>query len=264
MKKLLILSVFALFAMSASVFGQSTGTNPAPGATHNYSITPHGTNTYKWKVTKGDLATPTTDATIVTDAAASTDIKWATTVVKDAWYYVHIIESDGTCSNEKVLPVQIIASPFYLTLGAQNATDCYDGAVVVTLTGTTGIKYDHGKATISFDVTPTGSSTFYPGYEFDISLAVPLLYTQTVTVSLNASISGTKVTATDNAKVTVTYEVVNTNLYTNADADNVANFTATGTISAGKTSNGISDNGTGAKTDNTKISRPNTSGITTN
>jgi hypothetical protein len=266
MKKLLILSVFALFAMtSANVFGQSTGTTPAPGATHSYTVTDNGNN-YLWKVTKGNLTLDAgSDATISAPTAASTNITWAATgLTIGSWYYIHIVESDGSCSNEKVLPVQITASPFYLTLAPANTTDCYDGAVTVSLTGTTDIKYDHGNTTISFGVTPSGLSSSYLGYSFDIALVVPAGYIPTVAVSAGASISGTIVTVTNNAAVTVTYTVDNTNLYINSDAPSVANFTATGTISGGKTSNGVSDNGTGAKTGNTAVSRPNTSGISTN
>jgi predicted HTH transcriptional regulator len=46
---------------------------------------------------------------------------------------------------------------------------------------------------------------------------------------------------------------------------NEQNYTATANISGGKAINGVSDNGTGGTyTGGTAVSRPNTSGITTN
>jgi hypothetical protein len=267
MKKLLILSVFALFAMSANVFGQSTGTKPAPGATHSYTITPgNASNTISWTVTKGNLTTSaSTDAVISSNSAATTDIAWAASVVVGDWYYVHVVETGGGCSNEKVHPVQITASPFYLTLAAANATACYDGAVVVSLADPSTPNYDHGNTTITFTVTPSGLSSSYTGYSFNLNLAVPAGYNSTPVFSAGASISAGKVTVTNNNPVTITYTVDNTNVYTNASAANAADYTATATISGGKAINGVSDNNADGKyTDKTDVSRPNTSGITTN
>ena len=268
MKKLVFLFAAVLFtAISVNVFAQSTGTTPAPGATHSYTVTPgNGSNTLLWTVTKGNLTTSAgTDAVISSAATATTDITWAPTVVVGDWYYVHILETDGaSCSNEKVLPVQITASPFNLTLAAANATDCYDGAVVVSLADPSTPNYDHGNTTIVFTVTPTGLSGSYSGYSFDLGLTVPLGFTSTPAFSANASLTGSTVTVTNNAAVTITYTVDNTNVYTNASAANAQNYTATATITGGKAINGVSDNNGGTYTDGTAVSRPNTSGITTN
>lgn len=257
-----------LTAISANVFAQSTGTNPAPGATHNYFITPgNAANTLLWKVTKGDLTTSAgTDAVIDEDDAASTDITWATGLTAGDWYYVHILETDADgCSNEKVLPVQITASPFYLTLAADNPTQCYDGAVTVSLADPSTPNYDHGNATIVFTVTPTGLSSSYDGYSFSLAdLDVPTGFDATVAFSANASLSAGTVTVTDNSAVTITYTVDNTNVYTNADDADAQNYTATAAISNGKAINGVSDNNDGTYTDDTAVSRPNTSGIGTN
>jgi len=268
MKNLVLLfAAVVLTAINANIFAQSTGTAPAPGAKHSYSITDNG-NTMLWTVTKGDLTTPAlTDAVISSNAAAATDITWAATVTPGDWYYVHVVETAAGCSNEKVLPVQITASPFYLTLLASNATQCYDNAVVVSLANPSTPNYDHGKTTIEFTVTPTGLSSSYAGYSFDLSLAVPANFDYTttpVTFSANASITGSTVTVTDNAAVTITYTVDNTNVYTNASAANAQNYTATATISGGKAINGVSDNTGGTYTDDTAVSRPNTTGISTN
>ena len=270
MKKLVFLfAAVVLTAISVNVFAQSTGTNPAPGAKQSYSITPGAVgNTLKWTVTKGDLTTTAgTDAVISSDATAVTDITWGTGLTVGDWYYVHIVETGGGCSNEKVLPVQIIASPFYVTLTAANATQCYDNAVVVSLADPSTPNYDHGNATIVFTATPTGLSSSYSGYSFDLGIAYGA-YTglsETLAFSSNASIdvSG-KVTVTDNLPVTITYTVDNTTLFTNASAAAAQNYTATATITNAKASNGVSDNGTGDKAKDTAVSRPNTSGITTN
>ena len=268
MKKLvLFFAAVVLTAISANVFAQSTGTTPAPGATHNYSITDNG-NTMLWTVTKGDLTTGAgADATIASDATAATDITWASSVTVGDWYYVHILETDGTgCSNEKVLPVQITATPFFLTLAATNATQCYDGAVTVSLADPSTPNYDHGDATIEFTVTPTGLSSSYSGYTFDLAdLTVPAGFNATPAFSANVTSStGGAIVVNDNLAVTITYTVDNTNVYTNASAANAQDYTATATISNGEADNGVGDNGTGAYTDDTDVARPNTSGITTN
>jgi hypothetical protein len=271
MKKLFILlAVVTLTAMSANVFAQSSGISPAPGATHEYSITPGNIgSTITWSVTKGDLTTDAgADAIISDDDAAITNITWAAGLTVDDMYYVHVVESDGTCTNEKVLPVQITASPFYLEIAAANATQCYDGTVVVSLADASTINYDHGNATLEFTVTPFELSSSYSGYSFDIDLdfgAYTGLDASNVSVSTNASISGGTVTVADNAAVTITYVVDNTNIFNNGSAVDAQDFTATATISGGEASNGVDDNGTdGTYTDATDVSRPNTSGISTN
>ncbi|MBW6536543.1 MAG: hypothetical protein K0B11_16150, partial [Mariniphaga sp.] len=95
MKKLFILlAAVALTAMSAKVFAQSSGTNPAPGATHNYFITDNSAsgNTVLWTVTKGDLETTAgLDAVIDAATSYSTDITWATGLTVGDWYYVHVV-----------------------------------------------------------------------------------------------------------------------------------------------------------------------------
>lgn len=266
-KVVLFLAVVCLTAISVNVFAQSTGTTPAPGATHSYSITPGDAgNTILWTVTKGNLTTSAgVEADISDPSSATTDIKWNVTSAEIGdWYYVHVVETGGGCSNEKVLPVQITASPFNLTLAAANATQCYDGAVVVSLADPSTINYDHGNATVVFTVTPGGLSGSYTGYSFDLSLVVPTGFNAAPAFSSNASLTGNTVTVTDNLAVTITYTIDNTNVYTNSSDANAQNFTATASISGGTAINGVTDNGTGAKTDATAVARPNTSGIGTN
>jgi hypothetical protein len=272
MKRFFILLVFVnLTAVGPKVFAQSTGTTPAPGATHSYFITPgNSANTLLWSVTKGDLDTPAgSDVEIDAPGAATTDITWASTVQVGNWYYVHITETDEDgCPNIKVLPVQITTNPFYLEIAAANATQCYDNAVAVSLVNPSTVNYDHGTATVIFTVTPAGLSSSYSGYSFDLNLDAPAGFDYTTTpvaFSLNAAIdeSGT-VTVNDNSEVTITYTIDNTNVYTNASDADAQDFTVTATISGGKAVNGVYDNGTGDKNDATSITRPHTSGIGTN
>ena len=274
MKKLVfLLTAVVVTAFSSSVFAQSTGTKPAPGATHSYFVTDNVNTSVQWSVTKGDLVTATTDATIVSPNSDTTDITWASSVTADDWYYITLVETDTTtgCSNTKVLPVQIVESPFYLTLAATNATQCYDGAVVASISGTDPgvVNYDHGNATLEFKVTPTGLSSSYSGYSFNIGMDFNAyggtLDASNVSVSSNASISGGTVTVTDNNEVTITYVVDNQTIFTNSAAADAQDFTATATISNGVAINGVAENGTdGVYVDETDVARPNTSGIGTN
>ncbi len=272
MKKLVFLFVAVLLtAMSANVYAQSTGTTPAPGATHSYFITPgNATNGIQWTVFEADFATIATDATIDSPTTATTDITWASTVAVGDWYYVQVVETDGDgCSNTKVLPVQITESDFTLTLAAASPTACYDNAVSVSIVSNAP-NYDHGTATIEFTVTPgvALATSSYTGYVFDLALTVPggFDYTTTPpTFSANASWDGTTVTVTDNAAVTISFKVDNTNSYNNASTANAQDFTATATVTNGETINGVSENDTdNDNTDATDVSRPNTSGIGTN
>lgn len=270
MKKLvLFFAAVILTAFCSNVFAQSTGTEPAPGATHSYFITPGNVaNTIAWTVWKGNLTTPAgADATVASASAATTDITWAPGLTVGDWYYVQVIETDGAgCSNTKVLPVQITESDFTLTLAAANPTACYDNAVSVSIVSNAPV-YDHGTATLEFTVTPGASlaSSSYTGYEFDLSLVVPAGFTSTPTLSANASWDGITVTVINNAAVTISFEVDNGNSYDNSSAADAQDFTATASISNGKTINGVSENDTaGDNTDATDVSRPNTSGIGTN
>jgi hypothetical protein len=271
MKKFFILfAAVLLTAMSVNVFAQSTGTTPAPGATHSYFITPgNAANEITWTVLKSDFSTPAGSDVAIDDAtAATTDITWASGLTVGAWYYVQVIETDGDgCSNTKVLPVQITQSDFTLTLAAANPTACYDGAVSVSIVSNAPV-YDHGNSTLVFTVTPGASlaTSSYTGYTFNLNITVPTGYNATPAFSGNVTdfTAGT-VTVNNNAAVTITYTIDNTNSYNNSSLANAQDYTATVAISAGKTINGVSENDTDDdNTDATAVSRPNTSGIGTN
>ena len=95
MKKLaFLLTAVIVTAFGSSVFGQgSTGTSPAPGATHNYTVDNSG-GTFAWSVTRGDLTTPAVAATI-TGSGNSINITWADTVSEGTQFYVWLPINHG-------------------------------------------------------------------------------------------------------------------------------------------------------------------------
>lgn len=266
MKKIVLLfAAFIFAAVTANTYAQSSGTAPAPGATHTYSITPGDSNNeIQWTVYNADFSTEATVATVSAPNSASTTITWASSVTPGDWYYVQVVETDSeSCSNTKVLPVQITESNFYLELDAANSTACYDNAVSVSIVDNAPV-YDHGNATLVFTVTPENLSGNYTGYSFDLAIDVPDGFDATPSFSSNASMTASTVTVTDNNAVTITYTVDNTNSYYNDSAANAQDYTATVSISNGVSINGVSENDTdNDNSDFTEVSRPNTSGITT-
>ena len=272
MKKLvLIFAAVLLTAISSNLYAQSnTGTTPSPGSTFDYSVSDNAPNTYAWSVTYGDLTTDAgTDAVLSATTGAAISITWASSVTVGEWYYVHVVETDAnSCSNEKVLAVQITESAFYLTIAAGQTNACYDGAVSITLSGNDP-QYDHGDVTLTYTVTPAdfGSAT---GYSFDISETLPGTgtWSSVVSTSANGSESGGTVTVTDTNPVTLTFVVTNGNTYDNTTdaAGTAADFNQQVDISNGVTiDNGVGDNGVdGTYTDNTDVARPHTTTIGTN
>jgi len=268
MKKLIFLvCLLTGVGISANVMAQSTGTAPYPGATHSYKVTENAGSTYAWSVTEGNLTTSAgTDATLSSTSGDSISIKWASTVVADDVYYVHVVETvtETSCTNEKVLKVTIAANGFYAVIAADAATACYDAAVVVSLNEGEP-QYDHGNATLDYTITatnPQGSwrfdfaNTAVAGY----SWGAPTVQTGTATVS------GSTVTVTEGTSVTLRFVVDNGNTYTNANdaAGDAADFSSEITISTIQSGSGwsISDNGTGSKDATTAVSRPHTTTIT--
>ncbi len=269
MKKLvLIFAAVLLTAISSNLFAQNTGETPTPGSTWAYSVTDNS-NTYTWSVTKGDLSTDAgADAVLSGTTGAAITITWASSVAVGDWYYVHVIENDGSCTNHKVLPVQITESQFYLSIASnQTTTACYDNDVVVTLNGNTP-KYNHGTATVSYVVTPTGLGTA-TGYTFDIAdVFTPtagLSSVPTVT-SGNGSVTAGTVTVNDANAVTLQFVITNATLYDNSTDPNgtAADFNQAVTHSNGITSHGVTDNGSGTAADDTDVARPHTTTIGTN
>ncbi len=269
MKKLvLFFAAVLLTAISSNLYAQNTGETPTPGSSWAYSVMDNG-NTYTWSVTVGDLVTDAgVDAVLSSTSGAAITIAWASTVTIGDWYYVHVVEDDGSCTNEKVLPVQITASQFYLSiLASPTNTGCYDGPVAVTLDGNTP-KYNHGTATVSYDVTPHGMGTA-TDYSFDIAeLFAPTagLSSDATVTSGNGTVIGGTVTVTNANAVTLQFIITNATLYDNSTDPNgtAADFNQKITHSGGINSHGLTDNGTGPADANTNVARPHTTTIGTN
>lgn len=269
MKKLLFLSVFALFAMtSANVFGQSTGIAPFPGASHPYSVTVNGTDTYAWSVTKGNLTTAAgSDGTITNGTTAAATILWGAGLTPDDIYYVHVIETNGSCTNEKVMKVTIHANDFKLVLASVVATSCYNTGVAVSLDGGGEPVYTHGAATLKYTITASGVSGT-EAWSFDYANLLPIGVTAAApTISTGTgTVSGTTINVSTGTSVELTFVVTNANTYNNTSdiAGDMANYTSTVNISLGKTAKGVIDNILGTYSANTVVDRPHTTGITTN
>ncbi|GET27002.1 hypothetical protein [Prolixibacter sp. NT017] len=280
MKKLVILSLIAFFALgSAKVFAQSTGKNPYPGATHNYSVTEHfeadGTTpfSYTWKVYEGDHATDVTGTVAtISGSGNSVNITWSSSVKTDGTYYlVEVTETDGaSCSNTRSLPVQPKPSAFDLAVTGGNF--CYDNAVAVTWDGTTGVTYDHGTATVTYIISSNGigaSETWSFNYAYSAIAGISGGSVKVLDASDNditgTALSGTTVTAPAGAgsvKLEVTY--TNGNTYDNTSAVDAQDFTETLTISNTQCSSGsIESDGTN-NTGDAVVARPHTSTITAN
>jgi hypothetical protein len=292
MKKFaLLLAVVLMTAISANVFAQAadSGTTPAQGSTHNYSVTANGSNTYAWSITIGDLTSDgSADVTFNPTSAdgASVNITWSTTASTTQSYYLHVIETDETtgCTNEKVMKIDPIPSQFFLAISADYETDqCYyDGAVSISLDGSDLPVYDHGTATITYTITPSGTGSTSTGYTFNFGNAindyVPAAATlpddfsilsATVT-SGDASISGFTtgtgggtVTVNDNASVTVQFVIDHVKTYGNGVDAAVSQFTSVVNILNGVTANGVADNGNGTYSADFLVTRPHTSDIVT-
>jgi hypothetical protein len=120
MKKLLFLSVLALFALvSANVFGQA-GLTPHSGATHTYWVNANASgttqtsgigSTYTWEVLRtGGSAAASTDYQFVGASSGlnqfSVQIKWLSPAVADGNpYFLVLTETNTSCSNKKVVQI---------------------------------------------------------------------------------------------------------------------------------------------------------------
>ena len=291
MKKLVFLfAAVVLTAISAKTFAQTdSGTTPAQGSTHNYSVTPNGSNTYSWYTTKGGLTgTQNEDVTFSPVAAntASVNITWAATASTTTSYYLHVVETDATtgCTNEKVKKIDPIQSQFYLTIASNKvSTTCYyNGNVAITLDVNGQPVYDHGNATITYTVTPTGTGSTSTGYSFSFANAIEdyaanaailptdfAIVSATVTsgngsATLTGASGGGTVNVTDNNPVTIQFVIDHVKTYANTDNAAVSEFTSVVTISGGETANGVDDNGSStAYSADFMVTRPHTATIIT-
>lgn len=280
MKKLFtFLSLFVLIGMSATVFAQSSGTAPYPGAKHTYQVNSgsNGGHFYEWKVFKNvsDVLTDVTSSDVTISAIsggtindAKIYIQWHTDLIVDDVYFVQVTEYDNAssatgCSNTKDLKVTITQSNFNLEITAA-ATSCYDGDVVVSSSSGSPV-YTHGSATLSYVVTPTGLGASET-YNFTVAPSVPTGWTAaspTITSGNGNITTGGAVTTTDNSAITIQYVVTKDNSNSNGETTDVADFSSKVTIQTGTgfSSLGVPSNETGSQDATTAVSRPHTTDI---
>jgi len=191
MKKLLILSLIAFFALSsAKVFAD--GVNPVAGAIHQYWVDKGGTGTdansngiwddhegnyYTWFVTDGS-GFQETDALSQTDFSFTSgyksrtqnlnqvEIKWNASSIGKTFFLVVIEEGANSCKNVKVQPIYptnnfdlVFTSLDENSQLADDPNRCApDVAVSATDNGdgTYSIGYDYGESDLLFSLTPSG------------------------------------------------------------------------------------------------------------
>ena len=141
MKKLLFLSVLMLMALlSSTVFGQNSGTaiKPSIGDVFTYHVNSHSGNTYSWTL-QTDLNVGGTDLFAASDPIATnagtnssnitiTWVKPSTTTI----YYLHVVETKGSCSNHKVLAIQPVNNFKLDIANVDNAGNLMTGTNSVT------------------------------------------------------------------------------------------------------------------------------------
>lgn len=281
MKKLaFLLTAVLVIASNFYVSAQSSsGTTPAPGTTHTYSVTSPGPN-FEWTIYKGSVdpgnIVDAADAGIASVSGANTSeltIEWAAVADEiGTEYLIVVVEEDAEgCTNSKALPV-VITSVFDLVASTNTPNACYDEDVTVSWSGgqaKSDVTYNHGTAIHVYKVTPTGvgaSETwkFEPSFDFaagfsQSSLTVSGAVSGAVTADGNGDYS-----FTGTETVTVTLVVDNANTYNNDSAPNAQDYSLTMTLNdVTVSSNAIETDGTN-NTAIVSVSRPNTSAISAN
>jgi hypothetical protein len=188
MKKLLILSVFALFAFSsANVYGQNTGNQPSVGSIHQYWVngtfsapsTAGATSKYTWwisttpadllqKVTSSADFTPTSNYNVTggTLAKNGIEITWNPSSAGNTYYLV--VQEDGAsplCTNIKGYAIQP-KNNFELTFAmlAKDGTTLGDNLsrcapdIAISAAGTV-ISYNYGTDSYLFKLSAKGLYT---------------------------------------------------------------------------------------------------------
>jgi hypothetical protein len=186
MKKLLILSVFAFFALvSANVFGQTnTGALPSIGSKHQYWVngtfgtaTSGASSTYTWWVSTsaGNLLTPVAIPSEFTPTSGynvgavgqnGIEIKWNPSSVGKTYYLVvQEVGEAPLCTNIKAYAIQP-QNNFELVFAALDADGTTPGDnlsrctpdIALTASGTT-ITYNYGSDNYLYKLTATGLYT---------------------------------------------------------------------------------------------------------
>lgn len=178
MKKLLyILTLVAFMGISANSIAQGTGVQPEIGSLHTYTVTEHGSNAYTWTLTTEvdgvgtDLIGSVATGSSTTHSIALT---WINPATDGTVYYLHVVESDGTCSNHKALAIRP-ANAFSLQIASVDLTDantdngatasvCAPSASVTAYTGTIDgtaaesqeFTYDYDATVLYYKITASG------------------------------------------------------------------------------------------------------------
>lgn len=176
MKKLLFLSIIALFALvSANVFGQA-GITPHAGATHTYWVnSSNGTtqstgvgSTYTWQVLRAGLsAAAATDYQFVGASSGlnqfSVQIKWLSPAVADgAPYFLVLTETNATCSNKKVVQINpqnafaVVIQNVDATLADLGAAKSWCAPDITLNLANANIVYNYGITTLYYRVDAQG------------------------------------------------------------------------------------------------------------
>ncbi len=271
-----LLSLLIVMGMSANVMAQSTGSNPYPGATHNYSVSSSATS-WVWKVYKGSMATevttfPGSGIEAFTASGNNVDITWATDAAPGDEYIVVVEETDDAgCMNSKGLPVIITPSTFDLIV-TNGGDACYANSVVVGWTGgqaAASVTYDHGEAEITYTIAADGVGasetwSFKPNFSYSPTGTFSETFTVAGSVSGPILESGGVYTLEGAETATITVTVDNGNSYDNDSAADAQDFTATLSLSDVKSGTGaVERTDTDNNEDSLDVSRPNTSQIST-
>ena len=215
MKKLLLLSIFAFFALvSANVFGQNAGTplNPSMGDIRTYSVASHLGSTYSWTLqttadgSGTDLFVAAAIASATGTSSSSVTVTWLAPVVPTI-YYLHLTETNATCSNRKVLAIQpvnnfkleivnvdAVGTPLIAGLATNNptcapaiaSTMIWNGTGSVTTTNATDFKYDYGTTTYYYKITATGIN--FSNTEWTPSITIAQLNGTNASVTIDTKV----------------------------------------------------------------------------
>jgi hypothetical protein len=223
MKKLLFLSIIALFAFaSANVYGQNTGDLPSVGSKHQYWVngpigapTSGATSTYTWWVStsSANLLTPVTSPTEFSPTSGynlgavgqnGIEITWNPSSAGKTYYLV--VQETGVaplCTNIKAYAIQP-KNDFTLIFAmlAQDGTTLGDNLsrcapdIAVTASGTT-ITYNYGSDNYLYKLTANG---LYTSWVLDYAFTNTLNgATPTFSYSTDGGTTYTTKTATETA-----------------------------------------------------------------
>lgn len=221
MKKLLLLSIFAFFSLvSANVFGQSAGTsiNPSVGEIYTYKVNYHSSSTYSWSLQAsangggselfGGTSSATAVATTADTNSNTVTVTWVNPTVSTV-YYLHLTETNATCTNRKVLAIQPVnnfkldivnvdasgvpltgtSSTTYSICAPEISTVAWNGTSPVTGTNATDFNYNYGTNTFYYKITASGIN--FSNTKWTPSVAIAQANGVHATVTIETQIGGT-------------------------------------------------------------------------